>query len=41
MYNLLRLGEVETDKSDRPLDPAPKILSVEVCCGFVILIIIE
>ncbi|CAL5183907.1 unnamed protein product [Lathyrus oleraceus] len=30
MYNLLRLGEVETDKSDRPLDPAPKILSVEV-----------
>ncbi|XP_027330419.1 peptidyl-prolyl cis-trans isomerase CYP57 isoform X2 [Abrus precatorius] len=30
MYNLLRLGEVETDKNDRPLDPAPKILSVEV-----------
>nr|XP_007161133.1 hypothetical protein PHAVU_001G045200g [Phaseolus vulgaris]ESW33127.1 hypothetical protein PHAVU_001G045200g [Phaseolus vulgaris] len=29
MYNLLRLGEVETDKNDRPLDP-PKILSVEV-----------
>ncbi|XP_004486160.1 peptidyl-prolyl cis-trans isomerase CYP57 [Cicer arietinum] len=30
MYNLLRLGEAETDKSDRPLDPAPRILSVEV-----------
>ncbi|XP_061355882.1 peptidyl-prolyl cis-trans isomerase CYP57 isoform X3 [Gastrolobium bilobum] len=30
MYNLLRLGEVETDKNDRPLDPPPKILSVEV-----------
>ncbi|KAK7261017.1 hypothetical protein RIF29_27320 [Crotalaria pallida] len=30
MYNLLRVGEVETDKNDRPLDPAPKILSVEV-----------
>ncbi|TKY58080.1 Peptidyl-prolyl cis-trans isomerase CYP57 [Spatholobus suberectus] len=29
MYNLLRLGEVETDKNDRPLDPH-KILSVEV-----------
>ncbi|KAL2318016.1 hypothetical protein Fmac_031892 [Flemingia macrophylla] len=29
MYNLLRLGELETDKNDRPLDP-PKILSVEV-----------
>lgn len=29
IYNLLRLGEVETDKDDRPLDP-PKILSVEV-----------
>lgn len=34
MYNLLRLGEVETDKNDRPLDPAPKILSVEVGCDF-------
>jgi len=32
MYNLLRLGEVETDKNDRPLDP-PKILSVEVRCA--------
>ncbi|KAK7321569.1 hypothetical protein VNO77_32353 [Canavalia gladiata] len=30
MYNLLRLGEVETDKNDRPVDPVPKILSVEV-----------
>ncbi|MED6140891.1 cytochrome P450 monooxygenase 57 [Stylosanthes scabra] len=30
MYNLLRLGEVETDKDDRPLNPPPKILSVEV-----------
>lgn len=30
MYNLLRLGELETDKNDRPLDPPPKILSVEV-----------
>jgi peptidyl-prolyl cis-trans isomerase SDCCAG10 len=30
IYNLLRLGEVDTSKDDRPLDPAPKILSVEV-----------
>ncbi|KAK4491017.1 hypothetical protein RD792_001738 [Penstemon davidsonii] len=30
IYNLLQLGEVETDKDDRPLDPLPKILSVEV-----------
>lgn len=30
IYNLLRLGEVETDKDDRPLDPPPKISSVEV-----------
>ncbi|KAJ3671140.1 hypothetical protein LUZ60_008566 [Juncus effusus] len=30
IFNLLRLGEVETDKDDRPLDPPPKILSVEV-----------
>ncbi|KAL1222340.1 Peptidyl-prolyl cis-trans isomerase CYP57 [Cardamine amara subsp. amara] len=30
IYNLLRLGEVDTTKDDRPLDPAPKILSVEV-----------
>ncbi|KAJ4797243.1 Peptidyl-prolyl cis-trans isomerase CWC27 [Rhynchospora pubera] len=29
IYNLLRLGEVDTDKDDRPLVP-PKILSVEV-----------
>lgn len=29
IYNLTRLGEIETDKSDRPLDP-PKIISVEV-----------
>lgn len=34
IYNLLQLGEVETDKNDRPLDPLPKIISVEVisCC---------
>ncbi|KAK8958588.1 Peptidyl-prolyl cis-trans isomerase-like 2 [Platanthera guangdongensis] len=30
IYNLLRLGDVETDKDDRPISPAPKILSVEV-----------
>lgn len=30
LYNLLPLGEVETDKNDRPLDPPPKIISVEV-----------
>lgn len=30
IYNLIRLGEVETDKNDRPLDPLPKITSVEV-----------
>ncbi|PON71720.1 Cyclophilin-type peptidyl-prolyl cis-trans isomerase [Parasponia andersonii] len=30
IYNLARLGDVETDKNDRPLDPPPKILSVEV-----------
>lgn len=29
IYNLTRLGEIETDKNDRPLDP-PKITSVEV-----------
>ncbi|KAG6556057.1 hypothetical protein Mapa_001998 [Marchantia paleacea] len=29
IYNLIKIGEVETDKEDRPLDP-PKILSVEV-----------
>ncbi|KAL5783474.1 hypothetical protein ACOSP7_008503 [Xanthoceras sorbifolium] len=30
IYNLLRIGEVDADKNDRPLDPAPKVLSVEV-----------
>ncbi|XP_057959215.1 peptidyl-prolyl cis-trans isomerase CYP57 [Malania oleifera] len=30
IYNLPRLGDVETDKDDRPLDPPPKITSVEV-----------
>ncbi|KAL5559471.1 hypothetical protein UlMin_035682 [Ulmus minor] len=30
IYNLVRLGEVETDKNDHPLDPPPKILSVEI-----------
>lgn len=30
IFNLLRLGEVDTDKNDRPLDPPPKLLSVEV-----------
>lgn len=30
IYNLLALGEVETDKDDRPLDPPPRIKSVEV-----------
>ncbi|PWA89666.1 cyclophilin-like peptidyl-prolyl cis-trans isomerase family protein [Artemisia annua] len=30
LYNLLNLGEIETDKDDRPLDSPPKILSVEV-----------
>ncbi|KAL0710438.1 hypothetical protein Bca4012_017416 [Brassica carinata] len=30
IFNLVRLGEVDTGKDDRPLDPAPKILSVEV-----------
>ncbi|KAF3644745.1 Peptidyl-prolyl cis-trans isomerase CWC27 -like protein [Capsicum annuum] len=29
IYNLITLGEVETDKDDRPVDPPPKILSVE------------
>ncbi|XP_062159362.1 peptidyl-prolyl cis-trans isomerase CYP57 [Alnus glutinosa] len=29
IYNLTRLGEIEADKNDRPLDP-PKIISVEV-----------
>ncbi|XP_051137704.1 peptidyl-prolyl cis-trans isomerase CYP57 [Andrographis paniculata] len=30
IYNLLHLGEVETDQNDRPVDPLPKIVSVEV-----------
>ncbi|KAK6162006.1 hypothetical protein DH2020_001847 [Rehmannia glutinosa] len=30
IFNLLQLGEVETGKDDRPLEPLPKILSVEV-----------
>ncbi|KAM7255875.1 hypothetical protein ACFE04_011616 [Oxalis oulophora] len=30
IFNLLTLGEVETDADDRPLNPAPKITSVEV-----------
>ncbi|KAK9131254.1 hypothetical protein Sjap_011741 [Stephania japonica] len=30
VFNLLRLGEIETDKDDRPVDPPPRILSVEV-----------
>ncbi|XP_057516495.1 peptidyl-prolyl cis-trans isomerase CYP57 isoform X1 [Amaranthus tricolor] len=30
IYNLLRIGEVETDSDDRPMDPAPKITSIEV-----------
>ncbi|KAL5698649.1 peptidylprolyl isomerase [Ranunculus cassubicifolius] len=30
IFNLLRFNDVETDKEDRPVDPAPKILSVEV-----------
>lgn len=30
IYNLARLGDVETDKDDRPLEQPPKILSVDV-----------
>ncbi|CAN1217418.1 Peptidyl-prolyl cis-trans isomerase CYP57 [Linum perenne] len=30
IYNLLTIGEIETGKDDRPLDPIPKIKSVEV-----------
>ncbi|EXB57655.1 Peptidyl-prolyl cis-trans isomerase CWC27-like protein [Morus notabilis] len=30
IYNLTRLGDLETDKDDRPLDPPPRILSVEI-----------
>lgn len=29
VYNLMKIGELETDKEDRPVDP-PKIVSVEV-----------
>ncbi|KAK6140733.1 hypothetical protein DH2020_025531 [Rehmannia glutinosa] len=29
IFNLLQLGEVETGKDDRPLEPLPKILSAE------------
>lgn len=31
IYNLTRIGEVETGEDDRPLDPLPTITSVEVC----------
>ncbi|KAK1313877.1 Peptidyl-prolyl cis-trans isomerase-like 2 [Acorus calamus] len=30
IYNLLRIGDVETDKNDRPLDITPRIISTEV-----------
>lgn len=30
LYNLLSLGDIETDKDDRPLEAPPKIISVEV-----------
>lgn len=30
VFNLLRLGDIETEKDDRPVDPPPRILSVEV-----------
>ncbi|KAE8658047.1 Peptidyl-prolyl cis-trans isomerase CWC27-like protein [Hibiscus syriacus] len=30
IFNLLRIGEVDTDQDDRPLDPPPKIKSIEV-----------
>ncbi|XP_078428910.1 cyclophilin-like peptidyl-prolyl cis-trans isomerase family protein [Wolffia australiana] len=30
IFNLLRIGEVETDKNDRPISPVPRINSVEV-----------
>lgn len=29
VYNLMKIGELETDKEDRPVDP-PQIVSVEV-----------
>lgn len=34
IFNLSRLAELETDSNDRPLDPPPKIISVEV--GFLV-----
>lgn len=34
IFNLMRIGEVDTDKNDWPLDPAPKICSVEVSISF-------
>uniref|UniRef100_A0A1D1XHK0 Peptidyl-prolyl cis-trans isomerase CWC27 n=1 Tax=Anthurium amnicola TaxID=1678845 RepID=A0A1D1XHK0_9ARAE len=30
IYNILRIGDVGTDKNDRPLSPIPRIISVEV-----------
>lgn len=30
IFNLLKLGDIETDKDDRPIDSPPKIISVEV-----------
>lgn len=30
IFNLLKLGDIETDKDDRPVDSPPKIISVEV-----------
>ena len=35
IFNLLRIGEVDTDQNDWPLDPPPRIKSVEV--GFSLL----
>ncbi|XP_076945270.1 peptidyl-prolyl cis-trans isomerase CYP57-like isoform X1 [Bidens hawaiensis] len=29
VYNLLNMGEIETDKDDRPIESPPKILSIE------------
>ncbi|KAM0011306.1 putative peptidylprolyl isomerase [Helianthus debilis subsp. tardiflorus] len=29
LYNLLNMGDIETDKDDRPVDSPPKILSIE------------
>ncbi|KAK1418334.1 hypothetical protein QVD17_27477 [Tagetes erecta] len=30
LYNLLNMGDIETDKDDRPIDSPPKITSIEV-----------